>query len=63
VVVALGFAGCRATGGVEDPEGLKGEAKDNEPVQDSGLEPTGGESRGAVDVGVDDGGCGGLLQV
>ena len=47
--------------------GLKDVAKDSAPVQDSELEPTGGESRGAVgavgDVVVDGGGCGALLPV
>ena len=59
-VEVLGFAGCRATGEVEVPGGLKDVAKGNVPGRDSALAPTGGESRGAD---VDGGGCGGLLQV
>jgi hypothetical protein len=61
-VVVLESAGCRATGGSEVLEGLKGGAKGNGPVQGSVLGPTGEESpdgaAGAAGVDVADGDCG-----
>jgi hypothetical protein len=67
VVEALEAAADRATGAEEGPEGWKRAARGNGFGQDSAPGPTGGESRGAVDAGVDadagaDVGCGGARQ-
>lgn len=62
-MAVLESAGCRAIGGAEGLEGLRGGAKDSEPVQGSVLAPTGEESLGGVaDAGVADGGCDGRRQ-
>jgi hypothetical protein len=65
--VVLESAECKATGGAEVLEGLKGGAKGSAPVQDSVQVPTGEASRGVAGAGaagaagVDVGGGGGLL--
>lgn len=65
-MAVLEFAGCRATGGSEGLEGLKGGAKGSEPVQGSVLAPTGEESlggaAGAAGVDVAGGGYGAQRQ-
>lgn len=58
----LGFAGCKAIGGVAVLEGLKDAAMGNAPVLGSGPGLTGEASRDAGVVDVAGGGCGGLLQ-